>query len=107
MIEPVRKIAVFRALFLGDLLCSVPALRALRQRFPEAEISLIGLPWATEFVQHCPYIDQLVVFPGYEGIAEVPYDQARTTAFLRTAQAESYDLALQMHGDGNVSNSFV
>ncbi|MBA3945691.1 MAG: glycosyltransferase family 9 protein [Herpetosiphonaceae bacterium] len=107
MMPPVHKIAVFRALFLGDLLCSIPAFRALRHRFPGAEISLIGLPWAADFVEHCPYLDRFVSFPGYRGIAEVAYDPARTTAFFDAAQVEGYDLALQMHGDGNVSNSFV
>ena len=102
-----RRIAAFRALFLGDLLCSLPAFRALRHAFPQAEITLIGLPWAAEFVEHTHYIDRLEVFPGYRGIMEVPYRPEQTDAFLAAAHATPYDLALQMHGDGHVSNGFV
>jgi ADP-heptose:LPS heptosyltransferase len=103
----IRKIAVFRALQLGDLLCSVPAFRALRQRFPGAEITLISLPWAADLVRRLPYIDRLAVFPGYQGIAEAPYEPERTEAFLAETRAAGYDLAIQMHGDGSVSNGFV
>ncbi|HEY0738914.1 MAG TPA: glycosyltransferase family 9 protein [Herpetosiphonaceae bacterium] len=105
--DAVQKIAVFRALFLGDLLCTVPAFRALRRRYPQAEITLIGLPWAAEFVERVPYLDRFVAFPGYDGLQEVSYKPGQTEAFLRSSQAAGYDIALQMHGDGHVSNGFV
>lgn len=105
--DAIRKIAVFRALFLGDLLCAVPAFRALRRHYPQAEITLIGLPWAAEFVARVPYIDRLEIFPGYAGLQELPYSPGQTEAFLRSSQAAGYDIALQMHGDGHVSNGFV
>ncbi|MCU0491126.1 MAG: glycosyltransferase family 9 protein [Chloroflexaceae bacterium] len=105
--SPITKIAVFRALYLGDLLCAVPAFRALRKLFPQAEISLIGLPWAAELVERLPYLDNLLPFRGYPGLAEVAYDERRSSAFLAEAQATGYDLAIQMHGDGSVSNGFV
>lgn len=102
------RIAVFRALQLGDLLVAVPAFRALRAGFPEAEITLIGLPWAEGFVRRFSrYFDRFVEFPGYPGIAEVPVDEARTEAFIREQRAYGYDLIIQMHGSGRTSNPLV
>jgi ADP-heptose:LPS heptosyltransferase len=105
--EPAR-IALFRALFVGDLLMTVPAFRALRCRFPDAEITLIGLPWARGFVPHVShYIDRFVEFAGYPGIPEIEVDPARTARWLAEQRAYGYDLALQMHGDGTVTNALV
>jgi ADP-heptose:LPS heptosyltransferase len=104
----VRRIAILRALFLGDLLLSGPAMRALRRRFPAAEISLIGLPWAAEIVRRSAgALDRLVPFEGYQGLREVAYDPARAARFLQAQRAYGYDLAVQMHGDGSVSNGLV
>lgn len=104
----VRHIIIVRALFLGDLLLSVPAWRALRRRYPRAEITLVGLPWAEAFVARMGHlIDRLLPFPGYPGIVEAPYDHGRTAAFLAAQRAYGYDLALQMHGDGTATNGFV
>jgi lipopolysaccharide heptosyltransferase II len=104
----IRRIAVLRALQLGDLMVAVPALRALRQRFPYAEITLIGLPWAATFVQRFNHLlDRFIEFPGYPGINELPYDPKRTSRFLAEQRDYGYDLAIQMHGSGRTSNPFV
>ena len=103
-----RKIAIFRALQLGDLLVSVPVLRAIRQHFPEAEITLIGLSWAATFVErYSRYLDRFVEFVGYPGIPEVPNDALCTERFLQEQRAYGYDLVIQMHGSGNTSNPFA
>ncbi len=104
----IRRIAIFRALQLGDLLVAVPALRALRQRFPRAEITLIGLPWAAEFVERyrC-YLDRFVAFAGYPGINELPVDPQKSARFIAEQRAYGYDLVVQMHGSGGTSNPFV
>ena len=102
-----RRIVVLRALYLGDLLCATPAFHALRRRFPEAEITLIGLPWAEKLVRRLPSLDQFLTFPGYTGIPESGVDPHRTQVFLDEARSTGYDLAVQMHGDGRTSNGFV
>ncbi len=103
-----QRIAIFRALQLGDLLVAVPALRAMRKRFPTAEITLIGLPWASSFVQRFNrYIDRFIEFPGFPGIEEVEVKPERTVCFLEEQRAYNYDLVIQMHGDGRASNPFA
>ena len=103
-----QRIAVLRALQLGDMLLSVPALRALRQHFPGAEITLIGLPWAASFVtRYAHYIDRFVEFAGYPGIDEVPIQAQRVERFLTEQRAYRYDMGIQMHGSGRTSNSFA
>lgn len=87
-----RRILVLRALGLGDLLVAVPALRALRLAAPGAEITLVGLPWAREFVSRFRYLDQFLPFPGMDGPA--------LDAFLSQVSAHGYDTLVQMHGDG-------
>ncbi len=105
--RPQYRIAVFQALALGDLICATPALRALRASFPDAEIALIGLPWAEDILRQSGLIDRFLPFPGWPGIAEAPYDPSRLSALLASVAAEPFDLALQVHGSGQTSNGFV
>jgi ADP-heptose:LPS heptosyltransferase len=102
---PPRRVAVVRALQLGDLLCAVPAFRALRAALPGAEIVLVGLPWAETFVRrYAHYLDDFRELPGWPGLPERPVQLDRLPAFLAAMQAERFDLALQMHGSGGLTN---
>jgi ADP-heptose:LPS heptosyltransferase len=103
-----ERIAVFRALQLGDLLCAVPALRALRAAAPQAGITLVGLPWAAGFVErYREYVDEHLAFPGFPGLPETPPDLPAIPAFLAAAQSRRFDLALQLHGSGLQTNALV
>ena len=100
-----RRIAVLRALALGDLLCAVPALRSLRAAFPDAHVTLVGLPWARAFVARFDqYLDDLLELPAFPGLPERNGDVTGVPDFLREAQARRFDLVVQLHGSGEVTN---
>ena len=99
-------LAIFRALQLGDMLCAVPALRALRAALPQTRITLVGLPWAQQFAARFPrYIDEFIAFPGHEAFPEQPVKHDQLPGFYMDMRARRFDMALQLHGSGEYSNN--
>ena len=99
-------LVIFRALQLGDMLCAVPALRALRAALPHATITLVGLPWAQQFASRFPcYIDEFISFPGHEAFPEQTVRHDQLVDFYAAMRARRFDVALQMHGSGEHSNN--
>ena len=104
-----RQVVIFRALpGLGDFLCIVPALRALRRALPETQIVLLGLRSGRALAQRFThYIDDFIEFPGFPGLPEQTPDVRALPAFLETMQERAFDLALQMHGSGALTNPLI
>lgn len=107
----IRKIAVLRANALGDYIFCLPALQALRETFPYAEIVYLGRAWHKEYLQDRPGpVDRVIVVPLYPGISEreeyVPDDEV-LSEFFGKMQEEEFDIAFQLHGGGRNSNPFL
>lgn len=106
--HPPASVVVFRALQVGDMLCAVPALRALRWRLPDAHIALVGLPWAEQFAQRfAMLVDAFIPFPGHPGLPEQAPAAEAYPHFLESVRAQRFGLALQLHGSGRVVNALV
>lgn len=103
-----RSVVVLRALMLGDLLCATPALRAMRAAWPDARITLVGLPWARELTHRLATVDAFEPFPGWPGFIESPEPTADAAcAFMLRLRAQRHELAIQLHGSGEQSNALV
>ena len=101
-------LAIFRALQLGDMLCAIPALRALRAALPTTRVVLVGLPWAAQFSERFPgYIDDFLAYPGHHGLPEQPVQPDSVAPFYAAITSNKFDLALQLHGSGEISNAIV
>lgn len=109
-IQNVKKIAVLRANALGDYIFSLPALTALRETYPRAEIVYLGQPWHQTFLENRPGpIDRVITIPKSQGVFDMqPYDSKQILkVFFTEMQRENFDIAIQLHGGGKHSNPFV
>lgn len=97
------RIVVLRALpGLGDFLCAVPALRALRAH----DVTYVGLPQTRALAERfAAYVDRHVESPGWPGLPEVEPDPRRLAALVDDLRGA--DLALALHGSGAQSAGFV
>jgi ADP-heptose:LPS heptosyltransferase len=102
-----EKLAVFRGLYLGDLVAAAPALRSLRRGYPRAEITLVSLPWAAALAPHLEdLVDRFLPYPGAPGL-DGTGTAKELEEFLARARAERFSLAVNMHGRGPVSTRLV
>jgi len=99
--EPLRRIAVFHLNQIGDLLFSLPALAALRQRFPHAEITSILRPYLVELIEAGPYVDRIITrVGGAMAEARLAREIRRRGFDLMVALSQSLATGLQVLGCG-------
>jgi len=105
------KVAVLRANRVGDYVFTLPALTALKARWPDAELTLLGCRWHAGFLDGRPGpVDRVVAVPPAHGVNVLdgpPAPEGELDAFFARMRAERFDLAVQLHGGGRWSNPFV
>ena len=85
-----ERILVRSTNWVGDAVMSIPALEALRARFPRAEIVLLSKPWVSELYWHHPAVNRQIIYkPKSEHRG--PLGFAR---LIRELRAERFDAAV-------------
>ena len=88
-----KRILVIRLDRLGDVILSLPAVQALRERFPHAFIAMMVRPACRDVVEGHPAIDRVI---SYE--KEGAHRRARDTIrFARRLRRDAFDTALILH----------
>lgn len=82
-----ERILVIRNRFIGDTVLTIPFLRNLRRRFPEAVIDVLVEPAAMAVLADCPYIDEILEWRrphgGLAGLGSLLVSIGRQAAILR------------------------
>jgi heptosyltransferase-3 len=86
-LQNIRRLAVLKLRNIGDVLMITPVLRALRETFPEARISVVVNAGTEAMLAHNPHIDEVLAFRRGAGLA---YE----LAFLRDFRRRRFDLTI-------------
>lgn len=85
-----EKILIRSTNWIGDAIMTTPAVRTIRENFPDSEITLLGLPWVADVFAAGPRVDRIFLYEKngrHQGLG----GKLRLAAELR---AEKYDAAI-------------
>lgn len=88
-----KKILLVRLDRIGDVLLSTPAIKAVRDAYPESHITVMVRPYARDIVDGNPYLNEVIL-----------YDKTRSQKGIRAnidfiieLRRKSFDLAIALH----------
>ena len=87
----IKKILVVRNDRFGEFLLNIPALRALRETFPQAKITTVVDHCVRELTECIPYIDEAVEW----GMRR--HSLSERIGLIRTLKAETMDMAIMLN----------
>ena len=100
----IERILIIRLSAIGDVVRTLPAVNALRERFPTAHIAWVVEEKARDVLAHQPEIDEIIVFQRNrwkKGILN-PLSFLRTIGevcrFVKELRDKHYDIAFDFHG---------
>ena len=88
------KILLVRPRLIGDVLLTTPVIRAMRRRFPDAELVYLVEAHAAPIVTANPHLSETIVIKHRRGVRRILED-VTLAARLR---ARRFDVAVDMHG---------
>src|SRR5262245_51848632 len=82
-----RKILIRGPNWVGDAVLAIPALKAVREHFPESEITLLVRPWVSGLFSAAPFVDKV-------WSEKKPSSLVDWTRITREIRGRAFDLAL-------------
>jgi heptosyltransferase III len=92
-----KRILIIRLRYIGDVLLTVPAIRAVRERFPESKITYLANPGTGMVLEGNPLVDEII-----------DYDYKHKISFLNQLRKRRFDMVIDMAGyDRSAIASFM
>ncbi len=57
-----KKILLRSTNWIGDAIMTTPAVRSIRENFPEAHITMLAYPWVADVFRASPHVDEIMIY---------------------------------------------
>lgn len=90
-----RNILVMRLDNIGDVIMTSPALRAIKENFPDCRLTLMASPGGAQAVTLLPWIDEVLTWRVlWQDLGKLDFDPSREWELIKILQAGNFDAAI-------------
>jgi len=93
-----KRFLVIRLSAIGDVVRTMPAVKGLRERYPDAYIAWLVEEKSSDVLVDCPYLDRVIVFPRKQLVGRTGSRTRSLNEFVRELRCERFDTVLDFHG---------
>lgn len=95
----IRRILVTAYGHIADALPSLPAMRALKEAYPQARITVLAVGYVREMMEACPYVDDVIIMRDfkYKGTRRGKLEQVVKLAQYAPRLYRRFDMVLVFH----------
>lgn len=97
--QEVKKILVVRLDHIGDLVCTLPVLPILKERFPQATITVLTGAEGEAILKENPFVDELIVFRSNWFSRRKVLNASEFFEILSQLRKAKFDLGYDLRGD--------
>ena len=98
LFKNIKKILVIKFRHIGDVLLTIPTIRALKETFPDASVSVLVNSGTEDALSGNPVIDELVVFDRAIRNLSLVKRYIREVGFLKRIRALKFDMTVDLTG---------
>ena len=99
-----KKILVIHFEAIGDVLRATPAIRGLKERYPDSHLSFLTFPLCAEILENNPLIDRIIVYDKRKYRREALKRKSplkniffEVKSFVKSLRQEKFDLLVNLH----------
>ncbi|MBL7157121.1 MAG: lipopolysaccharide heptosyltransferase II [Candidatus Omnitrophica bacterium] len=93
-----KRILLTRTDRIGDVVLSTPAIKAMRDKYPDAHIAFMVRPYANDIVEGNPYLDEVIIYDKYGKHKSL----FGTILFALGLRKKKFDMAIILHPTNRV-----
>ncbi|MBF0368877.1 MAG: glycosyltransferase family 9 protein [Magnetococcales bacterium] len=92
----IQSILVIRTAYIGDVIMTIPILKPIRDRFPNAKISFLSSHSARGILEQNPHVDEVL---GYDAFWFHDAPKNQLFPFLKSIRQRHFDLVIEARAD--------